>query len=156
MRKAEARIDPKAVADKEVRMLRKDIFAQIWVVLAVVLVVMTLYFKAYVKGMIIISILFMMFWYLQPLVFGVTGKTVTTYLSRGQKVPWWKRFPLFFLFIVMLAVLNAGLEAVFSMAFPEESVNIVFVIMWLGFLFLLWVYIFPKEAGKLGIHREKT
>ena len=139
-------IDPKAIADGQVRKLKKDTFAQIWVLFAAVLVAMTLFFKASVKSLIIVSILFMLFWYVEPVIFGATGKTVTTYLSKGQKVPRWKRFPLFFLAIVALDLIYTGIQELFDIAFPETSVNLVFVLTWLGFLFLMWVYIFSKES----------
>lgn len=138
-------IDPKKIATKHVEKLKKDTFAIIWIIFAAVLVAMTVLFKQYVKGMIVISLLFLIFWYLEPLMFGATGKTVTAYLSRGQKVPRWKRFPLFFLVIILVYVLYSAIQMALDAAFPQESVNIVFVVLWLGFLFLLWHYKFSKE-----------
>lgn len=138
-------IDPKKIATKHVEKLKKDTFAIIWIIFAAVLVAMTVLFKQYVKGMIVISLLFLIFWYLEPLMFGATGKTVTAYLSRGQKVPRWKRFPLFFLVIILVYVLYSAIQMALDAAFPQESVNIVFVVLWLGFLFLLWHYKFSRE-----------
>jgi hypothetical protein len=95
--------------------------------------------------MVAISILTIIFWYLEPLLFGATGKTVTAFLSRGQKVPRWKRFPLFFLIIILIDVLWNAIYYSVELAFPAQSINLVFVALWVGFLFLLWVYKFSKE-----------
>jgi len=134
----------KALAKKRAAELKQDTFVYIWVLFIVAFVVMTVYLKSYVKEMINISVLFMIFFYLEPLMFGVTGKTVTTVLSKGQNVPNWKRFPLFFLVIVLVYFMYSGIQEMLDIAFPEEHVNIVFVLMWLGLLFLLWVYKFSK------------
>ncbi|MEM2874066.1 MAG: hypothetical protein QW063_01255 [Candidatus Nanoarchaeia archaeon] len=143
MPKAKA-VTPKEIAVKEVKKLKRDVFIFIWIIFIAVLIVMTKYFKQYVKGMIVISLLFVIFWYFEPFLFGATGKTVTTYLSRGQKVPKWKRFPLFFLVIILLYIIYSGIQIVLNWAFPAESVNIVFVALWIGFLFLLWNYKFSN------------
>lgn len=138
-------IHPKEIVRKEVRMIENDVFTYIWIAFIVALVGMMVFFKGYVKQMINISILFLIFWYLEPIIFGMTGTTVTTLLSRGRKVTEWKRFPLFFLVTILVYVLYSGVEMALDLAFPEEHVNPVFVIMWLGMLFLLWVYKFSKE-----------
>ncbi|MEM5814371.1 MAG: hypothetical protein QXD77_00980 [Candidatus Aenigmatarchaeota archaeon] len=136
---------PKKIIKKKARELEHDVFAYIWAIFIAVFIILTIYFKTYVKEMIVISALFLIFWFIEPLMFGVTGKTVTTILSKGKEVAEWKRFPLFFLVIIFLYVLYNGIGMVISMAFPEESINVVFVVMWLGFLYLLWVYKFSKE-----------
>jgi hypothetical protein len=139
-------LNAKAAAKKRAAELKQDTFVYIWSLFVIAFVVMTIYFKSYVKEMINISVLFMIFFYLEPLMFGVTGTTVTTLLSRGRKVANWKRFPLFFLIIIMVYVMYTGVQAILDMAFPEEHVNIIFVLMWLGMLFLLWIYKFSMES----------
>ena len=134
----------KTAARKKAEEMEKDTFSYIWFIFIVSLTVMALGFKGYTKEMINVSILFMIFWYLQPLMFGMTGRTVTTILSKGQDVPIWKRFPLFFLVIVVLYLINRGIQIALDMAFPDEHVNIVFVIIWIGFLYFIWVYVFSK------------
>ena len=137
--------NPKAIAKKKVEELEKDTFSYIWFIFIIVLILTTVAFKSYVKEMINISILFMIFFYLEPIMFGVTGRTATTILSRGRDVPVWKRFPLFFLVVIFVYVLYTGIQFALDLAFPEEHVNIVFVLTWLGFLYLMWVFIFSKE-----------
>ncbi|MEM0372751.1 MAG: hypothetical protein QXO69_02870 [archaeon] len=140
-------IHPKKIAKEKVEELKQDTYAFIWLLFIVVLVAMSVYFKAYIKEMINVSILFLIFWYVEPMMFGATGTTVTTLLGRGKKVPAWKRFPLFFIVIILVYVLYNGIQFALNTAFPEESVNIVFIAMWLVMLFLLWVYKFSKELG---------
>ena len=133
-------MDPKKYATQKVESLKKDVYAIMWIALIIALIAMTFFAKAYIRDMLVISILFLIFWFLEPFLFGATGKTVTAFLSRGRKVPRWKRFPLFFLVIVMLYVLYSGIQAVMTYAFPAGSVNVVIVALWLGFLFLIWNY----------------
>ena len=138
-------IDPKKIATKHVEKLRKDTFAIIWVVFIAAFVIMTVFLKNYIREMVAISILTIIFWYLEPLLFGATGKTVTAFLSGGKRVPRWKRFPLFFLIIILVDALWNAIYYGVELAFPTQSINLVFVILWLGFLFLLWHYKFSKE-----------
>ncbi|MEM5804863.1 MAG: hypothetical protein QXU82_03425 [Candidatus Aenigmatarchaeota archaeon] len=143
-------IHPKEIAQKKARELKQDTYAYIWIIFIIALALMTLYFKMYIKEMINVSALFILFWYLEPLMFGVTGTTATTILGKGKFIPAWKRFPLFFLVIIFVYVLYNGVKMVLDIAFPEEHVNFVFVIMWLGLLYLLWIYKFSKELGVEG------
>ena len=138
-------LNPKKIVNKEVNKLKKDIYALIWIAFIAILVIMTFFFKIYIREMIAISILTIVFWYLEPLLFGATGKTVTAYLSGGKKVPRWKRFPLFFLVIIFIDFLWNGIYYAVEEAFPTQSINLVFVALWVGFLFLLWVVKFSKE-----------
>ncbi|MCX6774530.1 MAG: hypothetical protein NTY99_00360 [DPANN group archaeon] len=138
-------INPKKFAAQKVERLKKDVYAIIWIVMIASFIIMTLFFKSYLKDMIVISILTIIFWYLEPLLFGATGKTVTTFLSGGKHVPRWKRFPLFFLIIIFMDILWNGIQFSIERIFPTQSINLVFVALWVGFLFLLWVYKFSKE-----------
>ena len=136
---------PKEIIKKKVYTFSRDVFTFIWLAFIAIIILMTFYFKPYVKGMIVISILFVIFWFLEPFLLGTPGSKVSSYLSNGRKVPGWKRFPLFFLVIVLLYIIYTGIQYALQLAFPEESVNIVFVALWVGFLFLLWHYKFSKE-----------
>jgi len=138
-------LNPHKFVTKKVEKLKKDVYALIWIALIAAFVIMTLFFKSYIKEMVAISILTIVFWYLEPLLFGATGKTVTAFLSGGKKVPRWKRFPLFFLIIILIDVLWNAIYYGVELAFPTQSINLVFVALWVGFLFLLWVYKFSKE-----------
>ncbi len=141
----EKKFDPKKIATKKVEKLRKDTLAIIWVVFIVTLTIMTLYFKSYVKDMIVISLVFLIAWYLDDYIYCGHGKSITTFLCRGRRVPSWKRFPIFFLEIVVLYGGYVFLENVLDYAFPAQAINFVLVILWIGFLFLLWIYKFSKE-----------
>jgi|GEM_PF-3359654 len=145
MPKNKITIRPKEIIQKKVYTLSHDVFVYIWLVFATVLMLMTFFFKPYVKGAIIISLLFVIFWFLEPFLLGTPGSKVSAYLSNGKRVPGWKRFPLFFLVIILLYVIYTGIQYVLDLAFPAESVNVVFVALWVGFLFLLWHYKFSKE-----------
>jgi len=140
-----AELNPKKIVEKEVHKLEKDTYAIIWIVFIAAILIMAFFFKQYLQDLVIVSVLFILFWYLEPVFFGATGKTVTTMLAKGRRVPKWKRFPLFFLAIILLEVVYIILDVGMEMAFPANSINIVFVIMWLGFLFLLWVFKLSKE-----------
>lgn len=135
----------KEIARKKAREIKQDVFALIWILFAAVLLAMSVYFKDFIKEMMVISVLFLVFWYLEDIMFGMTGTTVTTVISRGKKIEAWKRFPLFFLAVVLIDVVWNVMWYLLDLAFPGEQVNIVFIGMWLGLLFLLWVYKFSKE-----------
>jgi hypothetical protein len=139
------KIDPRKFAVQKVERLKKDMYAIIWIAMIAALVGMTFFAKLYVRDMMVISILFVLFWYLEPFLYGMHGKSITALLSRGHSVPRWKRFPIFFLEIILLYAIYSGLQSALESAFPAGSVNIVIVGLWLGFLFLLWVYKFSKE-----------
>jgi len=139
------RSDPTSLVEKHVSRLKKDVFALIWIVFAVALLIMSVYFKEYVKDMIVISIMFILIRYLEPILYNMHGNSVTTFLSRGAHVPKWKRFPLFFLEIIFLYIVFQGLQLLIEYAFPTTSINIIVVIFWLGFLFFLWYYALSKE-----------
>jgi len=138
-------LNPHKFVTKKVERLKKDVYAIIWIALIAALILMSVFGKVYIRDMMVISILFVIFWYLEPWLYGMHGKSVTTLLSRGQRVPTWKRFPIFFLEILLLYAIYSGLQSALESAFPAGSVNIVIVAMWVGFLFLLWVYRFSKE-----------
>jgi len=137
--------NPQSFVTKKVEKIKKDTYAIIWIAFVLVLIIMATFFKSYIRDMIAISLLTIIFWFLEPLLFGATGRTVTNFLSRGRSVPRWKRFPLFFLIIIFMAVLWNGIYYAVEQAFPTQSINLVLVAMWVGFLFLLWVYKFSKE-----------
>ncbi|MFH0829559.1 MAG: hypothetical protein V1887_00145 [Candidatus Aenigmatarchaeota archaeon] len=146
-KKGEERIEPihpTVIMRRKCNEIGHDVFTYIWIAFIVALILTMMFFRGYVKQMINMSVLFLIFWYLEPLVFGMTGTTMTTLLSRGRKVAEWKRFPLFFVVTILVYVIYSGVEMVLDLAFPEEHINPVFVIMWLGMLFLLWVYKFSK------------
>ena len=128
-----------------VRKLRKDSFAVMWLILIISLALMTYFLKSYVKDMIVISILFLIFKYLEPLIYSVHKRSATTILSGGHSVPTWKRFPIFFLEILLAYIIYGTLQTALDTAFPSGSINIVFVALWVGFLFLLWVVKFSRE-----------
>ena len=138
-------IHPKEIMKGKFREIGHDVFTYIWIAFIISLILVMMFFRGYVKQMINMSVLFLIFWYLEPLVFGMTGTTMTTLISRGRKVVEWKRFPLFFLVTILVYLIYSGVEMVLDMAFPEEHINPVFVIMWLAMLFLLWVYKLSKE-----------
>ena len=129
---------------KHIRAIQKDIFAIIWIIFAAALALMTLFFKVYLRDMIVISIMFILFWFLEPVMYGMHGRSITSLLSRGQTVPKWKRFPLFFLEIILLYIIYAALQTVIESTLPASAVNFILVLLWVGFLFLLWQYYFSE------------
>ena len=138
----------KETVKKKENELIHDPYIYSWIIFAISIIAMTLYFKAYIKEMINISILFLIFWVVEPLILGVSGTTVTTLLGRGKTVSNWKRFPLFFIAVIMVYVLYSSVEELLGMAYLEEHVNFVFVMTWLGMLFLLWIYKFSNNLLK--------
>ena len=138
--------NPTKFAEKHVARLKKDVFAIMWIIFIATLIIMTLYFKQYVKDMIVISLVFLIAWYMDDYVYCNHRTSITTFLSRGQRVPSWKRFPLFFLEIVVLYGVYIFLENALNYAFPAQAINFVLVLLWVGFLFLIWIYKFSKET----------
>jgi hypothetical protein len=96
--------------------------------------------------MIIVSILFFAFLLIEPMVRLAHGSKITKIISRGKEVPPWKRFPLFFLAILILFALERSLEVVLDETIPTESINIILVIFWLLSLFLIYYMVFSKSS----------
>jgi hypothetical protein len=87
------------------------------------------------------------------------GSKITKIISRGKEVPPWKRFPLFFLAILILFALERSLEVVLDETIPTESINIILVIFWLLSLFLIYYLVFsqnPEDKNKSNVKSQKT
>jgi len=136
----------KNIIDQIVDLIKKDIFAFIWLIFIAAIILLTYYGKEYVKSMIVVSIMFLAFIMLEPLVHMAHGSKVVRLISGGQHVPAWKRFPIFFVAILIVFAIKELLEVGLDRAFPAGSVNIVFVAFWLAFLFLIYILIFSKKA----------
>ena len=142
---AAKKFKPKEIAAKKIEDFKKDTFAIMWVILIATIMVMTFLYKTHVRDMIVISFLFVIFWYFESLMISATGTTISTFLAHGKKVPKWKRFPLFFIVIMLLYVIYAVLQRAMEIAFPSGSVNIVIVVLWLGFMYLIWTFKFSSN-----------
>jgi hypothetical protein len=132
--------------NKAVGFLERDVFAIIWIVFLVLIIYLTMYRKEYIKDMITVSILFLVFLLIEPLVRLAHGSKITKKISRGREVPYWKRFPLFLAALLFLFVIERGLEAGIEESFPTESVNFILVLFWLISLFLFYYLIYSKHA----------
>jgi len=71
-------------SDQVIEFLRKDIFAIIWVIFIVVIMYLTFFGKKYVKDMIEVSILFLAFILLEPIVRMAHGSKITQFISGSQ------------------------------------------------------------------------
>lgn len=114
--------------DKVIDILKRDIFAIIWVIFIIIIIYLTFFGKEYIKDMIIVSILFLAFIMLEPLVRMAHGSTITKLISGGKDVPAWKRFPIFFVAILIIFTIKHLLELGLEHSFPTESVTIILVI----------------------------
>ena len=143
--------------DRTVGFLKRDVFAIIWVIFIVVIILLTLFGKEYIKDMIVVTILFLAFLMLEPLVRLSHGSRITKVISGGKEVPPWKRFPLFFVAILIVFTIKHFLELGLDQTFPEQSINIVLVVFWLIALFAIYYLIFlPKiEEQKDGLIRTR-
>jgi hypothetical protein len=125
--------------------LQRDIFAIIWIVFIITIFYFSFYGKEFIKDMIIVSILFFAFLLIEPMVRLAHGSKITKMIARGKDVPPWKRFPMFFLAILILFALERGLEFGLDETIPTESINIILVIFWLLSLFLIYYLVFSKH-----------
>jgi len=128
-------------------LLKKDTYAVIWIIFIAAIGLLTYFGKAHVKDMIVTSIMFLAFLMLEPLVRQSHSTKLTRLISGGKHVPVWKRFPIFFVAIIIIFAIKHILEVGLDHAFPAGAVNIVFVAFWLAFLFLLFLLIFSKKKG---------
>jgi len=126
-------------------LLKKDTYTVIWIILIAAIILLTYYGKAYVKDMIVTSIMFLAIVLLEPMVQQAHSTKFTRLLSGGKNVPVWKRFPIFFVAIIIVFAIKHFLEDGLDHAFPAGAVNIVFVAFWLAFLFLIFILIFSKK-----------
>lgn len=131
--------------DKATDLVRKDIFAIIWIVFIVIIIYLTFFGKEYIKEMIVVSILFLAFFILEPIVRMAHGGKITQMISGGKDVPPWKRFPIFFVAILIVFAIKHLLELGLAETFPTESVTIILVVFWLIALFLIYYIIFSKK-----------
>ncbi len=147
--------------DKGLNLLQKDIFAIIWVIFIAIIILLTYYGKEYIKDLIIVSIIFLAFFLLEPIVRMSRGSKIAHMLSGGKYVPPWKRFPIFFVAVVIIFSIKHILEIGLDENLPTESINIILVIFWLISIFLIYHLIFsdkpeaPKKVLPKGkrIHR---
>ena len=135
--------------DQAKDILMRDIFAIIWVILIVVIILLTFFGKEYIKDMIVVTILFLAFLMLEPIVRLSHGSKITRMISGGKEVPPWKRFPLFFIAILIVFAIKYILEAGLEEMFPTESVNIILVIFWLIAMFAIYYLIFTPNVEEL-------
>jgi len=136
----------RSALDQLFDLIKKDTFAFIWLIFIASIILLTFYGKEYVKSMIVVSIMFLAFIMLEPLVHMAHGSKVVRMISGGKHVPTWKRFPVFFVAILIVFAIKEFLEEGLDRAFPAGSINIVFVAFWLAFLFLIYLLIFSKKA----------
>jgi hypothetical protein len=139
--------------DRTVDFLKRDVFAIIWVIFIVVIILLTFFGKEYIKDMIVVTILFLAIFMLQPLIRLSAGSKITKKISGGKEVPLWKRFPLFFVAILIVFTIKNVIEVGLDQAFPEHSINIVLVAFWLIALFAIYYLILlPRiEEPKDGL-----
>src|SRR3989344_1444821 len=93
-----AEIVAKRVA-KIITALKKDVLALIWIAFIVSIVVMTVWFQSSLKDIIIISVLFILFYYFEPIILNPKG--IITLLGV-RFAPRWKTFPIFFIGIILI------------------------------------------------------
>ncbi len=125
---------------------QKEPFTFIWLIFIAAIIALTYFGKHYVKDMIVVSMMFLAFIMLEPLVHMAHGKSVVKMISGGKYIPVWKRFPLFFVAILIIFAFKHSLEYALDKTFPTASINLVFVFFWLAFLFLIFLLIFSKKA----------
>jgi hypothetical protein len=135
----------KQAAEQVSAFLMRDVFAVIWVMFIAVIILLTFYGKHYIKDMIVVSILFLAFFILEPIVRMAHGSKIARMISRGKHVPHWKRFPVFFIAILIIFAIKNLLELGLDKGFAVESVNLVLVGFWLAFMFLVYYLIFSKR-----------
>jgi len=145
---------PKKKQNKIQEMFQNDIFTYIWLVFIVLIIYFTYFGKEFVREMIITSIMFLAFFLLEPLVKMAHGSKVTEFLARGKQIPPWKRFPIFFIAILIVFAIKHFLEKnLDEQTFPEHSVNIVFVVFWLIALFAIYYLIFQQHSDDFQKHK---
>ena len=141
-------------------LIQKDIFAIIWIAFIVIIILLTFYGKEYIKDMIIVSIIFLAIFLLEPIVKMSHSNKLVQFISRGKPVAPWKRFPVFFLAILVVFSLKHFLEIGLDEALPIESINIILVLFWLLSLFFIYYLIFSKhhvkEPGKSKAGKKKS
>jgi len=125
--------------DKIIAMLSKDVLAVVWIAFIASIIAMTLWFQSYIKDIIIISVLFLVFTLLEPYILHSDAHIVRM-ITGSKSAPRWKKFPLFFLAIVGLYFLYSFLQSVLAVALPTGGINLVFVAIWLILLFVIYNY----------------
>ena len=132
------------VLDQLGNLVRKDTYAVIWLVFIAAIIILTYFGKHYIKDMIVTSIMFLAIVLLEPLVHQAHSNKLTRLISGGKHVPAWKRFPIFFVAILIVFAIKHFLEAGLDRAFGTSAINPVFVFFWLSFLFLIYFLLFSK------------
>ena len=131
-----AEIVAKRVA-KIITALKKDVLALIWIAFIVSIVVMTVWFQSSLKDIIIISVLFILFYYFEPIILNPKG--IITLLGV-RFAPRWKTFPIFFIGIILIYFGYVFLQEILTRTLPTGGINIVFVAIWLMLLFVMYDY----------------
>lgn len=147
---------PQKPQNKAVDMVRKDVFAVIWIALIAIIILLTLYGKHIMYEMITVSILFLLFLLLEPVMKMSHGSKISQYISGGKYVPPWKRFPIFFVVVLIVFTIKHYLENYLEHAFPEEHVNVVLVLFWFIALFSIYHLIVTKQHDDEQRSRAKV
>ena len=117
--------------------LTKDVLALIWIAFIIAIVAMTFWFQAYLKDLIIISVLFILFFYFEQII--TNPKGILSFLGV-KSAPRWKTFPIFFIGVIAVYLGYVFLQEILTRTLPTGGINIVFVAIWLILLFIMYDY----------------
>ncbi|MEK6923432.1 MAG: hypothetical protein AABW84_01955 [Nanoarchaeota archaeon] len=123
--------------DKIIAALKKDVLAVIWITFIASIVIMTVWFQSSLKDLIIVSVLFILFYYFEQII--VNPKGIIAFLGV-KSAPRWKTFPIFFVGIIAIYFGFVFLQEILTKTLPTGGINIVFVAIWLILLFIMYDY----------------
>lgn len=135
----------------------RDIHTLPWIILIFFVAALLLgFFRSALIKIMAISVSFMIFYIVNPIIFDVRGRaTPVTILSGGKFTKRWKAFPVFIFEMILLALLadwlSVYLESIIDISASDVIIQDLIltpiVIFWLVGMFLFYWYRVSKKKG---------
>ncbi|MDO8339847.1 MAG: hypothetical protein Q7T16_04280 [Candidatus Burarchaeum sp.] len=102
-------------------------------------------FTDVLKQTITISIVYVMIYFSDNLLFDMHGKSPVTVFSDNRFTARWRTFPLFILELIILSLLATYATQQLTINLSPSSFTSLFILMWLSGLLMFYYFIFCKQ-----------
>jgi len=103
------------------------------------------YFRDFFLKLVVISFLYIMFYFLDPIIFKPVGNSVRTMFSNNKFVGRLSAFPVFLFGLYFFYWLSTVLENVLLVSLSPENLVWPYVILWIAIMFAFYWYKASRE-----------
>ena len=114
-----------------------------WIILGLIVFAVFIffdYFKSYFLKIALIGLLFILFYYIDGLLFNPVAKRAKDIFSGNLFVKRWKAFPIFLLEIYLIYFLSSFLENQLNLYLSPEKLSHWYVLIWIGIMYLFYYF----------------